>query len=372
MKLCNRSPNSELIRFLGCLIVIGVHTCPYYIPKEGGIDFTQLLIACFLADGVAIFWLLSGFYAFNNDYKRIFQRYCFRNMRSAMLFGFFCFCCGAWLINPHSSLIAHLTKIRLIDFFKIFSNLIRLKNPFPWCGHYWYLFAYFLFVFSFPVWKSFATYMENSNRSAYFLFLSFCFLLVNDVTRNELAVFSHHSITAVIPAVIDILWGYLLFRNQEIVTKVKNVKVISLVMFLALNLLRASLQINNVRVQGGNAILFWYSSIGLLCGVCVCVFCLSLNFKEGVLAKIVVWLGSYTFPVYLVHMLVMDVLSHMMINIRLNTFVNIYCPKFVAKLMYSFCITSIVFICSLVTVLSARLCYSVLKTPLKYLWARGK
>ncbi|MFQ6866632.1 hypothetical protein [Blautia sp.] len=51
----------ELLRLLGCLIVIGVHTC-LGAMVNGNYDFSRTFIACLLADGVAIFWFITGFF----------------------------------------------------------------------------------------------------------------------------------------------------------------------------------------------------------------------------------------------------------------------------------------------------------------------
>ncbi len=342
-----RNPNSELIRLLACLIVIGVHTCPSYLVR-GKIDYTQLLIACFLADGVAIFWLLTGFYVFNTNYTKLLKHSCTRIMMPAFLFGLFCFCCINWLSTPDLSLVDSLSKIHLFDLVTIIKKLIRLQNPFPTCGHYWYLFAYLLFIFSYPLWKSYVTYLDSFSRFSFtFLILSLLFFMLNDCTRNQLANFSHHSINSAIPAAVEIIWGHVIFQHQGIILKIRHVKTYSLLLFLLLNCLRVYLQACNVKLRTGNAILFWYSSIGLLCGVCICIFCLSISVHK--IQKYVILLGSFTFPVYLTHMLIRKILynrfnvsSSLMLLLKNNFSEN------TAKFVYSLSIVLVIFTSSLI------------------------
>ena len=65
----------ELMRIVGCLIVIGVHTLPSAMIGEGEYSKSLVLLSCFLGDGVAVFWIICGFYLFRNyDYKKVLKR----------------------------------------------------------------------------------------------------------------------------------------------------------------------------------------------------------------------------------------------------------------------------------------------------------
>lgn len=60
-----RDINVELLRIIGCLIIVGVHTCLYQIVDDRA-DIGRTFISCLLADGVAIFWMITGFFLFSN------------------------------------------------------------------------------------------------------------------------------------------------------------------------------------------------------------------------------------------------------------------------------------------------------------------
>lgn len=54
-----RDAQAELYRVIGCLIVVAIHCWQSRYGVDGSIS--SIAISCGLADGVAIFWLLSGF-----------------------------------------------------------------------------------------------------------------------------------------------------------------------------------------------------------------------------------------------------------------------------------------------------------------------
>ena len=51
-----REAHVELARILACMIVVGVHVCLPQIVNDQP-DLGRTFISCFLADGVAVFWL---------------------------------------------------------------------------------------------------------------------------------------------------------------------------------------------------------------------------------------------------------------------------------------------------------------------------
>lgn len=55
----------ELARILAAATVIGVHT--FMGSQLGGeYDFSRILIACLVADGVGVFWMITGFFVFTS------------------------------------------------------------------------------------------------------------------------------------------------------------------------------------------------------------------------------------------------------------------------------------------------------------------
>ena len=64
----------ELARIIACICVICVHI-GLITRNDTGYIKSRLLLSCFIADGVAIFWLIMGFFLFQNDnYLKIIKR----------------------------------------------------------------------------------------------------------------------------------------------------------------------------------------------------------------------------------------------------------------------------------------------------------
>lgn len=79
-----RKASVELARLIACLLVIGVHVSLSTVVNDT-YDASRLLSACLVADGVAIFWLISGFFMFNTkSYWKLLKR-TFKNIVIPMI-----------------------------------------------------------------------------------------------------------------------------------------------------------------------------------------------------------------------------------------------------------------------------------------------
>ena len=60
-------PSIELLRIIGSLSVIGTHIKLEY---KSFTNFSKIFFACLCADGVAIFWLILGFFLIKFHIKK--------------------------------------------------------------------------------------------------------------------------------------------------------------------------------------------------------------------------------------------------------------------------------------------------------------
>ena len=173
--------------------------------------------------------------------------------------------------------------------------------------------------------------------------------IVNDITRNQLFEFSHHSINALIPASIIVIWGHILYKHRDTLTTRKHF-VLSVLVFGILNSVRILLQFYAFRIGAGDHILFWYSSIGLLCAVCVAVFTFCLKnwlmsntwLKSGIL-----FLAGHTFNIYLFHFFVIYILGRLSFQTMLYDWVR-------SDLLFMILLTVTVFMVSLIISVGVR------------------
>lgn len=301
-----RDAGIELARVLACCIVIGVHTLlPVHV--ESGYDSTRVMLACLFADGVAIFWMLTGCFLFQKeDYKAQLRR--LGQKLGVPLLLLWC----VWTILGNTLMPEYhyhwsLESIKLI---------LSGYNPMPGLEHTWYLFIYAFLILLLPLLTPFVKRMdENPRIERNFVIFAVLFFAVNDLVCNALGNFEHHAVNGVFPAAIEVLLGHILYRYRDKLAKATSI-LIAVVAFLGLNLGRALVQFK--RYTAGNTsdfALYWYTLTGVLCAFCVIILsvsvakCLKLPEHAGV-SKAICGLGGLTFVIYLIHMPVVYCLDH--------------------------------------------------------------
>ncbi len=171
------------------------------------------------------------------------------------------------------------------------------------------------------------------------------FFVMNDISSNQLAAFSHHSINAVVPATIEMIWGHIIYRNREKLYK-SRYAVASIFAFVLINIVRTWIQRNRYYMETpNNYILYWYSSLGLLCAACIVVFGLALPKldKETPFSKAICFLGSYTFSIYLLHQVISKILNRFGVQSWLQSDILGGRTAFIYEVAYSACIVLIIF-----------------------------
>ena len=297
-----KDPAVELARIFGCLLVVGVHcwinNFGVAIQSKSG-----TYIACIFADGVAVFWIISGFFMYKNySYKQTLKR-TIKSIVVPMLLlsAAMFFVLNNYLNGNGWHFILHSKD----DYKWILNSLLIWTNPVDRLGHFWYLYVYILLMLCSPVIAAFIKYLEeDTKREKLFLVLTFLLLVWNDLSNNQMGRFEHHAFAGAFPAAIESVWGYLLYKYRDRLRKRRYI-FISVGAFLGLNVLRMAIQLGRYhRIQDtATYILYWVSSIGLLCAICVIVFSFAAihSRKATVVNRVICWLASYTFSIYLLH-----------------------------------------------------------------------
>lgn len=297
----------ELMRIMGCLIVIACH-CVVQYKFNGEYNFPNTFFACLWADGVAIFWLIAGFFLFkNSDVVKKLKNFSIKRLLPALGVGMGLFYMYDWATSDvsFSESITHTGE----EYLELLKGILKLQSPFPQSGHFWYVFIYVLILFALPALKGFYDWMiQSGKREVAFLIVSFVALTINDMFLNETFVFSNLSINALVPACIFVMWGALLYRHKDIFIR-SMAGLGGFVGFIAMNLLRTTTIVN--RNEGHY--LYWFTTFGLLASVCMFIFCINVgkSINKNIIGKIVCYIASFTFMVYLVHYGMKDCLSHL-------------------------------------------------------------
>ena len=354
-RTAGRDLRIEIARIIGCLIVIACHM-KLSDDISGGHDTSRLFISCLAADGVAVFWLILGCFLFSesNTYLSLIKRTVFRVAIPAAVLSVILFVWGDFIAGQ-KTFAESITGIQSADVKNAFSTLVRWDNPLTGYGYLWYIYVYLLLMICFPLIKPFVTYIDATRkRSMIFMIISLCVLIINDVSLNEFAQFSHHAFNGVFPAAIEVIWGHLIWKNRDKITafldRLKAWKfIIPPLLFFGLNAVRLIIQMQRYKLEMNNELLYWYSSIGLLCAVTVILGCLCIrvqeNKKSGRLSSLLLFIAKHTFLIYLLHIPVRDFLSRFDLTGKIASFIPT--QHWWGEIVYTILITLLIFILTL-------------------------
>lgn len=339
-----KDPAVELARIFGCLLVVGVHcwinNFGVAIQSKSG-----TYIACIFADGVAVFWIISGIFMYKNySYKQTLKR----TIKSIIIPMLLLSAAMFFVLNNYLNGNGwHFILHSKDDYKWILNSLLIWTNPVDRLGHFWYLYVYILLMLCSPVIAAFIKYLEeDTKREKLFLVLTFLLLVWNDLSNNQMGRFEHHAFAGAFPAAIESVWGYLLYKYRDRLRKRRYI-FISVGAFLGLNVLRMAIQLGRYhRIQDtATYILYWFSSIGLLCAICVIVFSFAAihSRKATVVNRIICWLASYTFSIYLLHPVVNSFLDMYEVRSRLSeALLKFHIGGVGKEILYMICIIFIV------------------------------
>ena len=339
-----KDPAVEVARIFGCLLVVGVHcwinNFGVAIQSKSG-----TYIACIFADGVAVFWIISGFFMYKNySYKQTLKR----TVKSIVIPMLLLSAAMFFVLNNYLNGNGWHFILHSEDDYKwILNSLLIWTNPVDRLGHFWYLYVYILLMLCSPVIAAFIKYLEeDTKREKLFLVLTFLLLVWNDLSNNQMGRFEHHAFAGAFPAAIESVWGYLLYKYRDRLRKRRYI-FISAGAFLGLNLLRMAIQLGRYhRIQDtATYILYWFSSIGLLCAICVIVFSFAAihSRKATVVNQVICWLASYTFSIYLLHPVVNSFLDMYEVRSRLSeALLKFHIGGVGKEILYMICIIFIV------------------------------
>ena len=196
------------------------------------------------------------------------------------------------------------------DWTEFLINLLKLENPYYFMDYTGFLYAYFLFVILFPLWKK--GLMIIRKKTAYrigVLCMISCLLLCNDYENNIIG-FSEEGWHAILPVALFVTMGSVLEMYRERCDKIKKTEMTALMammVFLLINVLRCMVQHGYLYPEkASNVLLHWFSTAGLYSAIALIILLFSLQTlhvrykKMNVLHKIQSCFGQdYVYMVYL-------------------------------------------------------------------------
>lgn len=352
-KPAQRDLRIEIARIIGCLIVVIIHVRLNDIIDDQH-DLSRMFISCLTSDGVAVFWLILGCFLFNekNKYLSLIKRTFFRIVMPALILSAVLFVWDGF-IKGSSTFTECISAVQWTDVKTALLVFLEFDNPVKAYGHFWYIYVYFLLILCFPAIKSFVRYLDGSfKRTGIFMTASLIFLIINDISLNRFAGFSFHAFNGALPAAIQVIWGHVIWKYREVIAaffgRIKAWRFILFpVIFLGLNFLRLEIQMERYNLEMNNELMYWFSSIGLLCAVSIVVWCMCLpQGQHGFFSVSLMYIAKQTFYIYLFHIPVKFVLNRFGIIEKATSSINI--QHWWGEVEYTVLAALIVFIASLV------------------------
>lgn len=285
-KMCaDKDPGVEFARILGCLLVVGCHSCPQLIGTANP-NFCHVFTGMCCADGVAVFWLILGFFLFRqNDFRRLCSRTASRILVPL-------FAVSGLVVLLRIIAHPHVAGLELIGALKS----VALWSPVANAGHLWFLYAYILVVLSFPAMSGIVSCLNGKSESGKWVLLATSIVLAeNTLSGNRLLHFSGRTIGALFPSATFVIIGHFLYKKRDFLV---HYGLFAPLVFLAVNVFRTVFY-----RWGLSRIVYWNTCSGLICSCSIVSFAFAATSRiEGLrLKSILCTVATFTFPIYLLH-----------------------------------------------------------------------
>ena len=294
----------QLLRIIACIIVVLVHNRPMSYTSLG-YSYGRVLFSCFVADGVAVFLIITGFfYLKSNSYVKVMKKGAVKVALPATILMFFCVLLSGWLEGS-------MTIVESIEHFSITDllNIIRAwltgnANFVTNCGHLWYVFMHMFVLMWFPLLKRFES---NEKRIMYekyaLMIIGFIYVILDTWShRNVWFDMGNLGQYKVIPvAVLFVLIGDEIYRNIDKIKGNWILRIVTAIIFVAFNIIRAFDQLYEYETTGLDTVDGWDSLYGVICSTSLALFIISIRVREDGLGKGIMYFAKFTFPIYLFH-----------------------------------------------------------------------
>ncbi len=351
----SRETSTELLRIFAILFVVGTH-CKQSCFLNGSPDVMRVLLACFVGDGVAIFWTILGFYQwkeFKDDYQNYLKKIFKKCFVPVFLLTVFLFYFHGFLYGDKSLLDSII--VPAVKYKTLLQGFLQWKNVVPHGGHLWFLYVYMLVALCLPCFYGIYHYIDkdsNKTKDTYILTALFFVLVINDYFQNSIFKFIHYSFNGALGASIFVILGHILYKYKDVLFGRK--KYLGLVMggivFIITDFIRCYVQYRHFLQNARNDhVLYWYTSYAFICVIGIVFFVWGISRlieRRTRLCGLIHYLGKRTFLVYLIHMLVLPKANALGVPLLLKSVIsNSWTGSIVYQIVYTimiYCLTVVV------------------------------
>lgn len=321
-----RETNIELLRILGCLIVIATHVKGGYII-DGVLDNKKLLIASFLCDGVNIFWMITGFFVINNR-KMIdnIKKGIWKVVLPSILFMIMVYFLQDWLLGESGIITSILYSKKSVRGFVV--ELTTWKGfILSFGGHLWYIIWYMRnLILWVPIIRMIFCNEENKTEKKIMLYLCCTVVILADIVtlvgKETTVLFRYFSIWGggdLLTSPFLLILGCILYKYKYIFQKGKQWLFTGVVVFLFSNVIRYYMQKRLVILNSESTyFLMWYSGIGIISSCSMIISFLSIKIKGAQIRKVINYISGFNFGIYLLHIPVNQKLISLGITLKMK------------------------------------------------------
>lgn len=348
-----RDISIDLLRIVACLIVIATHLAlTTYNIYEVQVDWSRLFTKCFLADGVGIFFIITGFFISNGrDYKKNLKN----ALKKIVLPSFIVLVISQvfykFLINQET-FINCLLNFGPENIKTILSSILHgeVHTTIPVAAHLWYIFDYIKIIIIFPILQLLC---KNENQSKLarriLMILAISNMLLQDIQKFWIPEMGRLEIFSVLdPKLLMVLVGYELYCLKDKIKNNKKCAIIGFAVFAIINIIRYKCEMQYMIINQlvkEEAFVSWDTIFGLISAISLFVGIYSFEINNQFLSKIISKLGGMTFGIYLVHFMIIA-------KIDIFKFEKISTVKF--ELLYMFLGTLVIFLLSSIIILCIK------------------
>ena len=329
MSASGRETGIEAARVTACLVVICCHVLPYVIDGMDGGSFGVMFLRTLCADGVGIFWLISGMFLFSGrKYASLLRRTARRIALPLVLISFAVFFARGFRFEDRISY----SLPEAGRFISLLRSFLSLRNGVPGLDYLWFLYTYLWIIFLYPVMNVIVSIMDGDRkRMAGVLAAILLLLLLNDLAQNGLCSFSHDAFHAVFAATLFVIAGHFFdrFRHEWVQRAGTRSAYLFFSAAIVIDLLRTIILSAH---PGTEHLLYWFTLPGMLVSMSLlCAFMKLFGGRSAIVRprmySYVSRLSSASFGIYLIH----GFLIHALVRIDAFSHMFVLIPKTFAR-----------------------------------------
>ena len=348
----DRLANVDIIRIIAIFLVIGCHIILPPINRDGTVDIYRTCVAAFVGGGVGLFWIVSGFFAFND---RKYVDKVKHLAKSILLPAIVLIIFSQIFFNYIESTAGILDCIKNISFktFNFRSVLTGIINRnsslIPLGEHLWYIFTYvenFLWI---PLLTIFFKSKDNKTAKGIIYVFGITAMLISSIEKfYTFKIGSVNTFNLLPISLMYMMIGYELFSKKEVILNNKKIRWISFAIYIMSLSLKMWFQVltynNNV---ADVFFLSWTCLPSLIENISLILFVLSFNIKSN---NVMSYLGKNVFGIYLVHWMIKEKIVSSGRNLKLFELLNCESKSLISTINYTLVMTLVIFICSIIII----------------------